>query len=396
MKKKKLKLKHKGFLIGFLVVLLLGGCAFYLYTNKFFEPKNQEGEKSEPQPIPKEEPDPRQEYSLTLGMVGDALYHPGAYKDGLQSDGTYNYDHQLADIAPILSNYDLAYYNQETILGGKELGLSGYPCFNSPQEVGDAYIKAGFNLVSLANNHTMDKGTKAIMNSVAYWRDKTNVMTAGSYDSEEDHLRSHIGEKNGIKYAFLAYTYGTNGIPVPSGKSYLVNLFSEEQAKKDIESVKGQVDVILVAMHWGVEYTHTPTQEQRNQAKFLADLGVNVIIGSHPHVIEPIEHIGDTVVIYSLGNFISGQVGIERRVGLLASVDIHKVVENDETTITIDNVKGDLLYTYHTASHTDYRVIPFYKLTNDLLPDYESIKTKFEAIVNKNDDTILVGTLKEA
>lgn len=380
-----------------LALLLVGGISLYFLESKILNKPNNEIEVKEPMPEKEPEEEKRKEYNLSLVMVGDALYHTGTYKDGLQKDGTYNYDHQLSDIAPIIADYDLAYYNQETILGGTELGLSSYPCFNSPQEVGDAYIKAGFNLVSLANNHTLDRGEKAILRSVAYWRDKTGVMTAGSYDSVEDHARSHIGEKNGITYAFLAYTYGTNGIPVPKGKDYLVNLFDKETAKKEIEAVRDKVDVVLVSMHWGVEYTHTPTKEQRDQAQFLADLGVDVIIGSHPHVIQPIEHIDDTLVIYSLGNFISGQGDLMKRIGIISSLEIHKVVENDETTITIDNVKGDLHYTYHTPKHTNYRVIPFYKLTNqELGQDVAKVKEQYEAIINKNDKSIIVGTLGTA
>lgn len=391
--KKTIKLKY--LIIFILLILCIGGSFSFYYINK-----NKKLDTKVETPIYKEEPikaeEPKiEEYHLTLGMVGDALYHEGTYKDGLKSDKTYNFDHQLVDIAPIVKNYDLAYYNQETILGGTELGLSSYPCFNSPQEVGDAYIKAGFNLVSLANNHTLDKGTKAINNSVTYWRNKTNVMTAGSYDSETDKQRLHIGEKNGITYAFLAYTYGTNGIPVPKGQEYVVNLFSKEKAKIDIEKVKDKVDVVLVAMHWGVEYTHTPTNEQKDQAKFLSDLGVDIIIGSHPHVIQPIEYIGDTLVIYSLGNFISGQVDLMKKIGLIASVDIHKTVENDITTITMDNVKGDLHYTYH-KNYREFRVIPFYKLTKqELGQDVEPVKLKYEAILNKtNDPRIKIGTLK--
>lgn len=380
-----------------LTLLLVGGISLYFLESKILNKPNNEVEVKEPIPEKEPEEEKRKEYNLSLVMVGDALYHTGTYKDGLQKDGTYNYDHQLSDIAPIIADYDLAYYNQETILGGTELGLSSYPCFNSPQEIGDAYIKAGFNLVSLANNHTMDRGEKAILKSVAYWRDKTGVMTAGSYDSFEDKARSHIGEKNGITYAFLAYTYGTNGIPVPKGKDYLVNLFDKETAKKEIEAVRDKVDVVLVSMHWGVEYTHTPNKEQRDQAQFLADLGVDVIIGSHPHVIQPIEHIDDTVVIYSLGNFISGQGDLMKRIGIISSLEIHKVVENDETTITIDNVKGDLHYTYHTPKHTNYRVIPFYKLTNqELGQDVAKVKEQYEAIINKNDKSIIVGTLGNA
>lgn len=389
--------KIKKIWIVLLTLLLVGGISFYLIESKIFTKPQPEIEVKEPTTPEEPEEEKRKEYNLSLVMVGDALYHTGTYKDGLKSDGTYNFDHQLSDIAPIIADYDLAYYNQETILGGTELGLSSYPTFNSPQEIGDAYIKAGFNLVSLANNHTMDRGEKAILKSTAYWKDKTGVMTAGSYSSIEDHARSHIGEKNGITFAFLAFTYGTNGIPVPKGKEYLVNVFDKETAKKEIEAVRDKVDVVLVSMHWGVEYTHTPTKEQREQAQFLADLGVDVIIGSHPHVIQPIEHIDDTVVIYSLGNFISGQGDLMKRIGIISSLEIHKVEENGESSITIDNVKGDLHYTYHTAGHKNYRVIPFYKLTNqELGQDVAKVKEQYEAIINKNDKSIIVGTLGTA
>ncbi len=386
------KRKVKKIWILLLILLLIGGISLYFVNSKIFDKPEIIPDIKEPE-IEEPKEDPRKEYKLSLFMAGDALYHTGCYKDGLQSDGTYNFDSQLVDIAPIVADYDLAYYNQETILGGTELGLSNYPNFNSPQEVGDAFIKAGFNLVSLANNHTMDRKEKAILNSVAYWRDKQGVMTAGSYDSFEDQARSHIGEKNGITYAFLAYTYGTNGIPVPKGKEYLVNLIDEVKIKQDVLAVRDKVDVVMVAMHWGVEYTHVPTTIQRNQAQFLADLGVDIIIGSHPHVIQPIEHVGDTIVIYSLGNFISGQDDLMKKIGLVASLDIHKVVENDETTITIDNVKGDLVYTYHRG-YRNFRIIPFSKLTNaELGQDVATIKAKYEAIINKNDPSILVGTL---
>lgn len=382
----------------FLLFILLGiASSFYLIESKILTKEQPKIEIKQPEvkeEKPAEPENKRKEYKLSLVMVGDALYHTGTYQDGLKKDGSYNFEHQLTDIAPIVAKHDLAYYNQETILGGTELGLKSYPRFNSPQEIGDAFVKAGFNLVSLANNHTLDSGEKAILNSVSYWRNKVGVQTAGSYDSTEDKAKSHIGEKNGITYAFLAYTYGTNGLPVPKGKEYLVNVFDKEKAKKDIEAVRDKVDVVLVSMHWGVEYTHTPTNEQKDQAKFLSDLGVDVIIGSHPHVIQPIEHIGKTVVIYSLGNFISGQGDLMKRIGIISSLEINKVEEEGNTTVTINNVKGDLHYTYHQPGHKNYRVIPFYKLTNqELGDDVKTVKAKYEAIINKNDPTIQVGTL---
>ncbi len=332
------------------------------------------------------------EYQLTLGMVGDALYHSGTYQDGLQKDGTYSFDTQLEDIKPIIQTYDLSYYNQESILGGTSLGLSNYPRFNSPQEVGDAFINAGFNLVSLANNHTLDKGEQGILNSLNYWKDKP-VITAGSYPSFQKRNDIPIYEKNGITYAFLSYTYGTNGLDIPQNKEYLVNIFEYEKAKQDILSVRSKVDILLVAMHWGNEYTHTPTDIQKQEAQFLANLGVDIIIGSHPHVIQPIEHIGKTVVLYSLGNFISGQDGEAKRIGLLASLDIHKTIENNNSIITIDNIKGDLVYTYHDAKYRNFKVIPFVHLNDTLLKDYKTIQKKYETIINENDPTIQVGTL---
>lgn len=334
----------------------------------------------------------KKEYKLSVAMVGDALYHTGTFSDGKQADGSYNYDSQLTYIKPIVSKYDIGYYNQESILGGKELGLSSYPTFNSPQEVGDAFQNAGFNMVSLANNHTLDKGTKGVLNSVAYWREQ-KAVTAGSYDSLEDRTRSHVHEKNNIKYAFFSYTTSTNGIRVPAGKEYLVDVYSKEKAAADIASVKEEADVIFVAMHWGTEYTHTPTEEEVTIANELASLGVHVIIGSHPHVIQPIEHIGDTVVIYSLGNFISGQIGTEKRVGLLATLNVNKVVENGVATVSITDVAGDLLYTSYSSNYQNVKVIPFAELNNTSLANYQTIRAKYEAIINQNDPTIKVGTL---
>jgi poly-gamma-glutamate synthesis protein (capsule biosynthesis protein) len=332
------------------------------------------------------------EYKITLGMVGDALYHSGVYKDGLKNDGTYNYDSQLEYISPIIKNYDLAYYNQESILGGTSLGLSTYPRFNSPQEVGDAFINAGFNLVSLANNHTLDRGEEAILNSVSYWKNK-DVITAGSYSSEEDREIPAIGEKNGITYAFFSYTDSTNGLSTPKGKEYLVNVFDKDKVKEDIDSVRNKTDIIIVAMHWGVEYSNTPSETQKEEALFLSTLGVNIIIGTHPHVIQPIEQIGNTIVIYSLGNFISAQDGLNKRIGLLASLEIHKTILEDNIIINIDNVKGDLLYTYHNQNYRDFKVIPFYLLNDDYLKDWQNIKGQYESIINQYDSNIIVGSL---
>lgn len=283
--------------------------------------------------------DTKKEYKASIIMAGDALIHASVYA-AAYSNGVYDFKPMFEHIKPIIKKYDLAYYNQETVLGGTSLGLSTYPQFNSPQEVGEALVDAGFNLVSLANNHTLDnlyiKGTKPLENSHEFWSKQKDVYSTGAFLSAEEREKEIIKEVNGISYAFLSYTTSTNGIPIPSGKDYLVNVYSEEKAKKDILKYRDKVDVIIVAMHWGEEYVTNPVASQKNIAKFLADQGVNIVIGTHPHVIQPITYIGDTLVVYSLGNLISSQIGIERLTGLLASATIKKVVYKGVTTITIE------------------------------------------------------------
>ena len=316
--------------------------------------------------------------SMSLVAVGDALIHGAVYQDAYIGNGNYDFSYMFTDIKPLIENYDLKYYNQETIIGGKNLGVSHYPTFNSPDEIALNLIDLGFNVVSLANNHTLDKGEKGILYSVNFWRDK-NVVVNGQSDSLEDRNNIKIYEMNGIKYAFLAYTDGTNGIKVPSGKEYLVNVYSNEQAKIDIESIKDKVDVIIVSMHWGNEYTHIPTKTQKEEAQYLSSLGVNLIIGSHPHVIMPVDYIGDTLVIYSLGNFISGQrpLGLAKIIGLMVGMDI--VVEDEK--VSFENLDYKLLYTYSTANYKNYKVIPFENLNDDILKNYKEIEKEYMNIV---------------
>lgn len=338
-----------------LFVLLVLFLKFNYHSKNVDNPKSTVEEKEEVK-VPKV-------YEAKVFMVGDALIHSGVYLDALQSDGSYDFIPMLQYIKPIVSKYDLKYYNQETILGGKELGYSNYPRFNSPNEVGDAFLDAGFNLVSLATNHTMDKGEAGVINSVNYWKSKENVVSSGQWTSYEDRDQVRIYDINGISYAFFSYTTWTNGLETPAGKEYLNNVYSPEKAANDIAKVRDLADVIIVAMHWGTEYSLNVSQQQTEIANYLSSLGVNLIIGAHPHVVEPVEYINDgkTFVIYSLGNFISAQVGIERLTGLMMEVTIKKVVDiDDSVTISIEEPKADLTYT-----HTDnYKILGFIHIVN--------------------------------
>ena len=344
-----------------------------------------------------------EEYKVSLIMVGDMLIHSSLYNEAKKNANNNGYDFKpmLTYIKDIVSNYDLAYYNQETILGGSEIGLSSYPAFNSPYEVGDDMIDTGFNLVSLATNHTLDRGVLAIENSLNYWNSK-NVYTAGSYKTPEDRNNIKIAEKNNITYAMLNYTYGTNGIARPSGYDSYVNIWDmsnktnyenyKEQVKKDIESIRDKVDVLMVAMHWGVEYNFDINSYQEDAAKFLSSLGVDIIIGTHPHVVEPVTWIDNTLVIYSLGNFLSAHevVNIANRVGLMTSIDITKKVNGDNKEITLSNLSNDLIYTYHN-NYTNFKIIPFSnKDIYNYLDNANEVYNKYSSIVKKLDNSINV------
>ena len=350
-------------------------------------------------------------YKVSMVMVGDNLIHSSIYNEANRNanyDG-YDFKPMITMIKDKVKGYDLAYYNQETILGGSEIGLSDYPTFNSPYEAGDAMLDAGFNMVSLATNHTIDRGEKAVLNSCEYWNSKTDVLTAGSYCSEEERNEVKVMEKNNITYTMLNYTYGTNGIAIPKGKDYLVNVWPmdynadygvgyeafKETVREDVERVRDKVDVLIVAMHWGVEYTHTPTKYQKDAAEFLASLGVDIVIGTHPHVVQPVEWIDDTIVFYSLGNFISAQEqsdNYNKMVGLMSSLDITKTVKGDDVDIKIDNINNELIFTYYQG-YRNFKVIPFSEINSTYLPTYESVYDKYSEVVKMYDEAMQVVAL---
>ena len=383
-------MKRLGFryiITGILLILLIAS-NIYIFGFKKIDSFNNEKMKGTIKNIEVEEIKPKkEEYKASLIMVGDALIHSSLYIDAHQADGTYDFKPMLEYTKPITTKYDLAYYNQETILGGVELGLSNYPRFNSPTEVGDAFLDSGFNMVSLATNHTMDKGETGVLNSIRYWSSKKDIAYAGTYLSFDDRNQERIYEKNGIKYAFFSYTTWTNGLETPAGKEYLNNVYSNEKAYEDISKIRDKVDVVIVAMHWGTEYNLGVDYSQTEIANYLSSLGVDIIIGSHPHVVEPIEYIGKTLVIYSLGNYISDQVGVERRTGLMVAIDITKRVEDNVTTISLDNLKADLLYTKSYYGR-GFKVYPYSRLDDSVLPNYLTYYEKYKSVVSERNQNI--------
>ncbi|MHC0035528.1 CapA family protein [Pseudoneobacillus sp. C159] len=297
---------------------------------------------------------------LTLGGIGDILIHDWVYEDAYSPSG-YDFKPMFKKVKGILQRPDVLLANQETVLGGVEMGLSSYPTFNSPQEVGDALIDAGVDIVSTANNHSLDKGEKGILNSIAYY-EKVGLPYVGFFKDKQDQDRLRIIQKNGVKLAFLSYSYGTNGIPVPKGKDYLVNLIDQDKMKAEIHRARAEADVVVMSLHWGNEYQRIPTDAQQLLAQFLVDEGVDVIFGHHPHVLQPMNMLKSkdnrqAFVVYSLGNFISGQMRDYKDIGGLATIEITKKVSPEGTSITISN--PGFIPTYVSNKNlSQYRVVP--------------------------------------
>ena len=385
--RKRIKIVFVLFLLG--VVSISTGAYFQLSNFSFNEKKYNKSKKEE---VPIKEP---KEYSASMIMVGDALIHSAVYQDAKKSDGSYDFKPMLELTKPITTKYDLAYYNQETILGGSTLGYSNYPRFNSPTEVGDAFIDSGFNLVSLATNHTMDKNEQGVINSVNYWSNKSGVVWDGQRISQEERDKVRTYKVNNISYAFFSYTTWTNGLETPNGKDYLNNVYSDEKAKNDIEKVRDKVDIVIVAMHWGNEYSLGISESQTEIANYLSNLGVDIIIGAHPHVVEPVEYINNrkTFVIYSLGNYISDQEGLERLTGLMMELTIKKTVNIDNTvSINITDPKAELLYTKsYYGGKRNFKVYPYSKLDNTILPNYMTYYEKYKSIVSSRYSNLIWG-----
>ena len=380
--KRRRKLKKGPIILLIIIALIINGIVFgpRLFNDKKVDENGKVVKKVE------KKKDTKKEKKMSLVAVGDTLIHGAVFLDAKIGVDTYDFSGMIADVKPLIEKYDIKYFNQESIIGGKNLGISHYPLFNSPDEIGDAMVDLGFNMVTTANNHTFDKGETGILYTNEYWK-KKGIIHAGTYSSLEERDKVNVYEQNGIKYGLLSYTTVTNGMSAPAGKDYLVNVYSDELAKKDIEGLKKEnVDVIIVAMHWGEEYVVDPVDEQKEIAQYLSSLGVNLIIGTHPHIIEPVGYIDNTLVIYSLGNFISGQspMGIDKIVGLTVGMDI--IVKDGK--VIFDNIDYNLLYTYCTSNYKNYKVIPFDKLddaTLQLFGNYtvSGLKDKYMEIVNR-------------
>ncbi len=295
----------------------------------------------EPTLAPTPEPTPVPEVKLV--MVGDILLHTPLAESGKSPEGGYDFSAVFANLREEIEAADVALVNQEVIIGGAELGVSGYPSFNAPYELGDALAETGFDVVLHATNHALDKRKQGILNCLSFWRENyPDMAVLGIHDSQESQQDIYVYEQQGIRIAVLNYTYGTNGVPLPEDMPYAVDMLQKDRVAADLKRAQELADFVIVCPHWGKEYVLEQTKDQENWAKLFAENGADLVLGTHPHVIEPIEQVASAngnqaLVYYSLGNFVNWTSGTgagvsNRMVGGLAQVTV-SLNESGDTVI---------------------------------------------------------------
>lgn len=300
----------------------------------------------------------KEDIHVSMSVIGDIMCHNSQYTDAyVASTNTYDFSYVFTDIKDYISSADIAIGNLETTFAGKEKGYSNYPRFNTPEQLATNLKDFGIDVVSTANNHSMDTNYTGLVSTLKYL-DEADISHTGTYNSPESQNEILIKDVNGIKIAFLSFTYGTNGIPVPKDKSYCINLIDENLILQHLKLAKEQKpDLICVSMHWGIEYQTKQNADQEKLANLLFKNGVDIILGSHPHVLQPMEKKTITLddgstkscfVVYSLGNFMSGQTKENTKNSIILNINLTKNAENDKTTI--DEVSYIPIYMYKSSS----------------------------------------------
>ena len=355
------------------------------------------------------------EREVTASITGDLLFEGPLY----EWMDNYQFGNYFDQVKPYLKG-DLIIGNQEVLVGGDELGISGWVySFNAPYSIGEQLPSLGFNVLTLANNHENDRGLEGITNTRQLF-DKMNMFTSGMYLSQEERNQTPVIEKNGVRFGVLAYTYSTNTY-VGSDYDYAVPYFLDENLqftqeykdilKRDVEAAKQVSDVVIVAMHWGTEFTYELTYTQQAAAEYLNELGVDLIIGNHAHCLQPMEYLTSstghqTFVIYSLGNFVSADVVVDRsselfknmyQVGGIVNLTICHDTATKETTIK--NVVLTPFVNQYENEYQNFRLIPFNQYNETLasqhyrrqysdLFTYEVIKEQIEQLY---DESIMIN-----
>lgn len=315
-------------------------------------------------------PPPPTETTVRVTAAGDNLIHSSIYNQAAKrsQDGTYDFDFAYENIEDIIVG-DLNILNQETPVND-EFEPATYPCFCSPSQLGDKMTDLGFNAFNHANNHILDKGTRGVIATLDYWDTKENIAVCGAYRDTADMESISTLTINDITFSFLGFTEHTNGLRIPEDSEIRVIYTSETDViEQQIKAAREISDVVVVSVHWGVENSQTVIDAQRNLGQNMADWGADIIIGTHPHVIQSMEEITaadgrNVLVAYSLGNFISAQSVNDRMIGGVLDFEVTK--QYSDNSISIDNIKFIPVVTHYDYNYSNVRVYSLDKYTPEL------------------------------
>lgn len=279
-------------------------------------------------------------YKFSFLAAGDNMIYYGNVRDAKKNaegtDKAYDFTPSYTSIKPVVEQYDLAFINQEVLLCGEGYDLSYWPRFNAPQEVGDAVVDAGFDIIGLANNHMLDKGESGLLATLDYW-EKQPVTLTGAYRNREAFEQITVLEQNGITIALLSFTYGTNFISLPKDSVVYIPYIDNDLIAAKVAEAETLADITIVSMHWGDEFTFKVNEQQTEVAKIICENGGDVIIGHHPHTIQPIEWIesgeNKTLCVYSLGNFMAEMEKDTKILGGMITFDVEKLGEDGRAEV---------------------------------------------------------------
>ena len=374
--------KRIQFLAVILLCLILAGCG----TNQPQavlpqEPDLPQVEQPEPQPEPEQivepeitpepvpEPEPESEpISIRITAAGDNLLHNTVSFACALPEGGYDFNPVYENIKKIIEGSDIAFINQEVMLTGE---ASAYPNLAAPTENADALIDAGFNVINLATNHTLDKGVSGLETCLETVHARPFDAVLGAFRTEEESTQLCILEKQGIRFGFLSYTYGLNGYRLPSDKQWKIALIDETKIQNDLAAIRPECDYLIVSMHWGNEYQTTESSYQNELAQLLCDGGADLIIGTHPHVLQPMKWLEredghKTLCAYSLGNFVSNQ---HKRATMLGGIlEVELLFEEDGTLKEIASAGVIPTVTHYKKGH--YTIYQLSEYTDELAAEH--------------------------
>lgn len=357
----------KKYCVVFLILFLLSGCSEAPDTATI-SPSPLPTPTSTAAPAPSPQP-----VSVSIAAVGDNLIHSPIYNQASRRAGGNGFDFTPAYqyVRSLWDGFDLTVINQETPLGGTSMGLSNYPLFNSPQELGDDLVSLGFNTIIHANNHVLDMNQEGLAATYEYWQTKPVTLLGIREKSASNVQYIRSGD---ITIALAAYTYGTNGRTLPSDSPYAVSYISDEMLE-EIQDARSNADLVIVFLHWGNEYETTANEQQISLAKQLAKENVDAVIGHHPHVIQPIELYArpdgkNMICAYSLGNFISCQNEAATMLGGVLQLEFSGTTED----VSLETATFEPIVTHYDRNYQNVRIYPLSQYTPDLAAQHGILK----------------------